>query len=282
MMDLRAEVAFAWDPAEDRAEVLDIVDRAYRPQSRLCGTADLVLVTSMGGMPISVTVWDWKTGNSENAGPQLRALGLMAARAYNVDNVTVAALEVRAGGVTETCREELTAFELAVIAGNLSDQLNAIETAEPTPGSHCGELYCPARLHCPLGATAMTEVVDVIPAESLVRRPNYRITDPIRTAEQAIYTIDVLRLMSAWIDAKKDEIKGKVPEQGWTAEDGRVLKETRANIEAFDKTKAIALCKQLGATDEQLGSLYYTFSKSQGLRVSGGATKPRAKKSRAA
>jgi hypothetical protein len=171
---------------------------------------------------------------------------------------------------------------LAVIAGNLSDQIASIETAEPTPGSHCGELYCPARLHCPLGATAMTEVVDVIPTESLVRRPNFRITDPIRTAEQAIYTIDVLRLMSAWIDAKKEEIKSKVPEQGWAAEDGRVLKETRASIEAFDKTKALALCKQLGATDEQLGSLYYTFSKSQGLRVSGGASKPRTKKSKAA
>ncbi len=273
--DVFAEIAMAWDPALDTADVLDVVDRAYKPQSRLCGTADLVLVVMANGKPTAVMVWDWKTGSGESAGPQLRALGLMAARAFGVEHATVAALEVRDSGVTEVAREELDAFSLAGIAGELAEMIAAIETAEPTPGSHCGELYCPARLHCPLGATAMAQVVDVIPAESLVRRDAYRITDPIRTAEQAIWTVDVLRLMGAWLDAKKDEIKKLVPDDGWRAEDGRVLKETTATIEAFDKHKALALIKQLGATDEQIGSLYYSFDKSNGLRVSGGKTKPR-------
>lgn len=280
---LRAEVAFAWDLATDAAEILDASERDYsKGAGRLCGTADVVMVTEMDGKPVAVTVWDWKTGDGTGAGPQLRALGLAAARAYGVEAVTVAALEVRASGVTEVAREDLDGFALAAIAGELAEQAAAIATAEPQPGSHCGELYCPARLSCPLVPVATAEVVQIIPTASLVRRAEYRITDPIKTADQAIWTIDVLRLMSTWIDAKKDEIKSLVPAEGWTTEDGRTLKETRATVEAFDKHKALALCRQLGATDEQVASLHYTFEKSNGLRVSGGNTKPRAKRSKAA
>lgn len=272
------ETAFAWDPSTDTAEIIG-GDRDYsKANGRLCGTADLTLVTTADGKPIAVTVWDWKTGDGSGAGPQLRALGLMAARAYGVEQATVAALEVRKSGVTEVAREDLDAFALAGVAGELAEQLAAIEDAEPQPGSHCGELYCPARLHCPLGTTAIAQVVDVIPAEAIVRPPEWRITDPITTAEQAILTVDILRLMGAWIDAKKEEIKALVPADGWQAADGRVLRETKATVEAFDKAKAVALCKQLGATDEQIRSLYYTFEKSNGLRVSGGSTRPRTRK----
>ena len=275
--DLGVEVAFAWDPATDEAKVVG-TDRDYsQAQGRLCGTADLVLLVGS-----TVHVWDWKTGDGTGAGPQLRALGLMAARAFGVESATVAALEVRASGVTEVAREELDAFALAGVAGELAEQLAAIEAAEPQPGSHCGELYCPARLSCPLGQTAIAETALVIPADALVRRPEWRITDPIKTAEQAIWTIDVLRLMGAWLDARKDEIKALVPVEGWKADDGRVLRETTSTIEAFDKTKALALLKQLGATEEQLGGCWYSFTRSNGLRVNGGGTKPRTKRSRAA
>jgi hypothetical protein len=280
---LRTEVAFAWDPATDTAEVIPAVERDYQAGAgRLCGTADLVMVVSFEGRPAAIIVWDWKTGDGSGAGPQLRTLGLMASRAFGVDEVSVAALEARASGVTEVAREELDAFALAGVAGELAEQIAAIPTAEPSPGSHCGELYCPARLSCPLGTAATAEVVQVIPAESLVARQSYRITDPIRTAEHAIWTVDVLRLMSAWIEAKKDEIKALVPPEGWAAEDGRVLKETKSKVEAFDKGKAIALCKELGATDEQLGRLFYDYERSNGLRVTGGGAKPRAKRTRAA
>ena len=227
-------------------------------------------------------VGDWATGSGEGKGPQLRALAVMLARAENLLSVTVEALEVTKAGVRSVCREDLDSFALAGIAGDLAEQLAAIPTAEPTPGSHCGELYCPARLACPLGTAATAEVVDVIPAEALVKRGPYKITDPIATPDQAIWTIDVLRLMSAWIDAKKDEIKARVPAEGWAAEDGRVLKEGKCEKTGFDKHLAMALVKQLGATPEQIASLSYKFETSTGLRVSGGSAKPRTKRSRAA
>jgi hypothetical protein len=275
-----SEVAFAWDPATDTAEQLVESERDYSAgKGRLCGTADLVVWHPESE---SVTVYDYKTGDGSGAGPQLRMLGLMAARAYGVEHATVAALEVRASGVTEVCREDLDAFALMAIAGEVAEQLEAIPVAEPMPGSHCGELYCPARLSCPLGTAAIAEVAEVIPAESLVRRAEYRITDPIASADQAIWLVDVLRLMDAWIKAKKDAIKALVPAEGWATDDGRMLKETTAKVEALDKERALALCKELGATDEQLGGLYYRFTKSNGLRVSGGGTKPRTRRGQAA
>lgn len=272
---LYVEVAFAWDPETDTAEILG-KDRDYsRANGRLCGTADLVMTTATG----AVMVWDYKTGDGSDAGPQLRGLGLMAARALGVESVTVAALEVRSAGVTEVCREELDSFDLALVAGQLAELIAAIPDADPIPGEHCGQKYCSARLHCPVGQTAMAEVVDVIPAESLVRRQEYRITDPIRTAEQAIWTVDVLRLVEAWTKAKRDEIKQRVPPEGWRTEDGRVIKETFAKgVEGFSKDHALLVLKELGATDEQIGRCYYTYDRSNGLKVSGGTTKPRAKR----
>ncbi len=61
-----------------------------------------------------------------------------------------------------------------------------------------------------------------------------------------------------------------------------MLKEGSCEKSAFDKHKALALVKQLGATEEQIASLHYTFQASTGLRVSGGGAKPRTKRSKAA
>ena len=102
----------------------------------------------------------------------------------------------------------------------LRSRLRPSTRREPKPGLHCGELYCPARLTCPLGNTAMAEVVDGVPADSLVRRREYRITDPITTPEHAAWALDVCRLVGAKLDAIGDSIKAMVPPGGLTLEDG--------------------------------------------------------------
>jgi hypothetical protein len=279
---LHVEVSLAWDPMADQAEVIGH-DRDYsRANGRLCGTADLVLLVVVDGKPVGAMVWDWKSGDGSSAGPQLRTLGLMVARAFGLESVTVAALEVRENAVTEVCREEMDEFALALWAGELMELLEGIAGAPPTPGSHCGEMFCNARLTCPEGQRALSDTVGVIPADRLVRRPEFRITDPITTPEHAMYVVDVIKLVDHWIDAKRRELKRLVPESGWVAADGRILKESTRKMRRFDRYKAEALCKQLGATDAQLESLYYDNVESGGLRVSGGATKPRARRSRAA
>lgn len=260
------EVAMGWDPATDTAVRYDVTSRGYPKDGKLHGTADLVVVGSG-----QVWAYDWKTGDGSGAGPQLRALALMLGRIYPGSVVHVAALEASKSGVEAVAAEILDAFSLDAVAAELAEQIAAIPTAEPVPGSHCGEKYCNARLSCPLGQAATTELV---PVEHLTRK----ITDPITTPEQAAWALDVCRLVGARLDAIKEEIKAKVPSGGWALDDGRVLRETHAEIKAFDKHKALALCKQLGATEEQMAALWYTFEKSNGLRISGGSAKPRKRK----
>lgn len=275
--DLEIESAFGWDAATDDAKRYQIEHRGYPKDGLLHGTADLI-VWEDG----KATVLDWKTGDGSGAGPQLRALGLMVARYCALEEVTVAALEVKASGVTEVCRETLDSFALSALAGELADAVASIPTAEPTPGSHCGELYCNSRLGCPAGNAATAELVDVIPADALTRAKPFKLTDPIRTPEHAAWALDVLRLVSAKVDAIKDDIKARVPPEGWALEDGRMLRETKSSVSYPDKDQLQSLARRLGATDQDIESCMRSFDRSNGLRVVGGEKKPRTRKTKAA
>lgn len=279
---LLLEVSYAWDVATDTAECIGSHRDYSKANGRLSGTADLVWLTTIDGKPIAATIWDWKAGTGHDAGPQLRSLALMVARTYGIEQVTVAALEVTAERVLEVAREELDAFGLSAAAGEIDALLSGIETSAPVPGAHCGELYCPARLTCPVGQVAVAEVIEAIPSDKLAARQAFRLSDPIETPEHAAWAVEVIRLVNAKLDAIKEDIKSKVPAEGWRCADGRVLKETFHNASSFSKDKALALCKELGATDEQIALTYFSYEKSNGLRVSGGAAKPRTKRTKKA
>ena len=90
----------------------------------------------------------------------------------------------------------------------------------------------------------MAEVVDVVPADLLVRRREYRITDPITTPEHAAWAFRRLPPRRRQADAIGDSIKAMVPPEGLTPRTGSVLRETKATITASDKRKALAFCKQ--------------------------------------
>lgn len=276
--ELLAEVAFAWNPETDQAEVIPAVERDYQKgHGRLCGTADLIIVIRDGKKVIGLIAYDWKTGSGEGAGPQLRALGLMAARAYGCDAVTVAALEVSGAGVKEVAHEHHDAFALSGIAGGLADVIQFIPGAEPIPGSHCGELYCPARATCPEVNKAH---VALVPEQALVRKFSTEVESP----EHAVWMMDRIRLVESACKAIKDAIKAKVPEGGWLLEDGSKLVESTRDMPRFDKNKALLLLKQLGATQAQFDSLTYVWKESAGLKIVGGpaAAKPKRTRSKAA
>lgn len=285
---LLVETSFAWDPASDTAEIVG-VDRDYsKVGDRLGGTVDLVLITRVEGKPIGAIVWDWATGNSTEKPPQLRALGLMVARTFGIDQVSCAALDIGPLGVRELCHETLDAFELSTVAGELSENLALIPNAEPNAGAHCSELFCPARLSCPLIAPAADELggVEVIPADALVRRKPFKLTDPITTPEHAAWAVGVISLMLKKLESIKADIKAMVPAGGWRLEDGRTLEERFSTVQAttFSKETAISMLRGFGVTDEQIEALEIPtpFQRSQGLRVYGGTAKPRAKRSKAA
>lgn len=267
---LASEVAFAWSPATDTAERIPAVERDYQAGAgRLCGTADLIAVSRFTKAGY---VGDWKTGDGSQSGPQLRALALMLARAEGLDMVTVEALEVDATGVRHVCTETLDAFALAAVAGELAESLAAIPTAVPQPGSHCGDLYCPARATCP---AVRERLADIIPAAALVRH-QWGLT--ITGGDHAAWLYNQAKAVEAAAKLVKDAVKAYVPEGGIALEDGSVLAEGSRQMSRFDKARALGLLREKGATEEEIERLSVMVTESSGLRVSGGAAKPRKKR----
>lgn len=273
---LAAEVAFAWHPETDTAERVTLADeRDYsdmQAEGKLCGTADLVAVSRATRAGY---IADWKTGDASNAGPQLRTLALMLARAEGLDMVTVEALQVDETGVTHLCTETLDAFALAAVSGDLAEAVAGVPTAEPVPGPHCGEGYCPARATCP--AVVERVETDIIPAASLVRhRWGVRISSP----DHAAWLYEQAKVVEAAAKLVKDAVRAYVPEAGLVLEDGSVLREGTRNMPRFQKDVAVALLRELGATEEQIAGLTRSMVESSGLRVQ--TAKPRAKRGKAA
>lgn len=263
---LASEVAFAWDPVTDTAERIPAVERDYQAGAgRLCGTADIVAVSRFTKAGY---VGDWSTGDGSKKGPQLRALALMLARAEGLDMVTVEALEVDATGVRHVCTETLDAFALAAVAGELAEGLAAVPTAEPQPGPHCGDLYCPARATCP---AVRARLADIIPAAALVRH-QWGLT--ITGGEHARWLYDQAKAVEAAAKLVKDAVRAFLPEGGVTLEDGSVFAEGSRQMSRFDKARALGLLREKGATDEEIDRLSVMVTESSGLRVSS-AAKPR-------
>lgn len=255
---LEAEVAFAWDPDRDVAIRLDVRERGYPEHPTfMFGTADLVAVNR--SLRVGY-LGDWKTGDGSKALAQLKTLALMLARADGLESVTVEALEVDPSGVRVAVRETLDTFALAEVAVELADALARVPKAEPQPGAHCRDLYCPMRAECPAGDVAVAQLV---PAEMLTRR----LSTEIRTPDDAAWALDVVRLVEAKCKAIREAIGRACPPGGWQLADGSVLRETSASCRGFNKAKAIEVLKRLGATAQDIDECYAEFKKSNGLRV---------------
>ncbi len=257
---LRPEVKFAWDPATDTARELTGAERDYaEARGGFAATGDLLAISKATRTGY---LGDWKTGDGSGATAQLRALGLMLARTHDLDTVTVEALEVTAAGVVSVCRETLDAFALATIAGELAEYIAAIPSAEPTPGAHCSEMYCPARTTCPVTRAATAELV---PVDALVR---HTMTAVVASADHAAWMLDRIRLVEGACKSIRDAIKEACPPKGWTLEDGSVLREGTRDVPRFDKAKALDLARAKGATEAEIAACTYVFTESSGLRLS--------------
>ena len=150
---MRPEVPMAWTPATDTA--VELESAGHRDYSKaqpgdITGTADAV------GMWDASTwaLWDWKAGRSYvppgEQNPQLRGLGLMAARKHGATRVRVSVVRV----------SEVDCYELPYTMDLLdldaeAQSLRRIAArvrpdAEPVPGDHCAR--CPAKATCAASA----------------------------------------------------------------------------------------------------------------------------------
>lgn len=268
---LRAEVALAWSHITDDGRELYTTNRDYSQidDYEVPGTADI-----LGRNGNQTLIVEWKSGSIQNAEAQLEALALLAGRAHQADieegaTVTVIGVSLSPKLNEPAYKRTFSAWELAAIAADLHEFFGK-EPQDPSPGEHCTELYCPAKQSCPAIARAVSGVAELIPADKLVRREDFSIAGPIESPDHAAHLLTMIRLVSAWCDERKDELKALCPPDGWKLSDGRTMKETRSMSTKFDQDRAVALLKALGATNEQLESISYKFEKSNGLRVYGG------------
>lgn len=157
----RAEVAYALNPFTSEARELTLPGPRQYPDlgpEWLCGTADAVLVGDS-----AVMVDDFKTGRhapSAHGNGQLLSLALAAATVHGISRALVAITSVRPERLTASV-VPLDRYELDTWRDTLAQAVARVPTAEPNPGPHCDELWCPARQACP--ATPVNELVELKP-----------------------------------------------------------------------------------------------------------------------
>jgi hypothetical protein len=217
------EVAYAYDVETDTARVLPRAshrDYASVQPGEIPGTADLVHVGAD-----RVTVADVKSGFQPHIEPveqhrQLRFLALAAARAYMVDAATIQILHINDGKLRAT-EATLNAGELDAIAAEVRRLHRAIPEAQPRPGRHCTESWCPALAVCPstqaLAATVATEAA--LP-------PPHKLSVTVDSDEHALWMAAAVPAAQKFLDAVNAAWKAHVKAKGGIAlPNGKVFRQ---------------------------------------------------------
>lgn len=273
----RCEVKYAWSPSRDFARQLpktnSLRDYSAAEGDEVCGSTDLEYVE--GDL---LVVEDVKTGFTPIAAyiPQIKTLGLFAARARGVRRVKVILTKLHEDKPVESIEMLLDSFALDAIAEDLRIRLAAAPEATPVPGAHCTEMFCPARLVCPEVPAAIAEL---IPAHTLVKHPKF--SHEFISHDHDAKMLEFCRLLEKACDDMKKQIRTRTNPEGVQLEDGRWLGEG-THIESRTSTDRLTeLARKLGAkaglTDEDIdraiADCSYPYEKSGGFKVTKGPPK---------
>lgn len=225
-----AEVPLAWSWRMDTAR--ELPSKGHRDYSdayedEVCGTADVA--TMDDGVAV---VMDWKTGRSDLDSYREQASFLALAWARSVGASQARAVFVR---FSEDGFEErvwvLGSMDLDATAMLLEGRLAEADErrAEPVPGPHCTELYCPARTTCPATASIIRSNPDVAPLAELV-------ASAITTPADAGRAYVQLRLVKDAVKVVEERIREVVEAQGSApTSPGKVIKLTTTTRETFSQ-----------------------------------------------
>ncbi len=246
----RTEVPYAYDTATGAARELPGEgqrDYSDASETEVPGTADVVIVD-----PHFVVTIDLKTGRPPKTlaeyREQLEHNALAATRVHGVEEAVIMVAHVTPAGV-EVDVDRLDALDLAGVAGALAAEVASIPNAEPRPGAHCRDLYCPALAVCPMTQTSLALVPDVR------RLP---LVGEVENDADAALLIDALPRFEAWAKDRKAAMKRYVKgrDGGVVLPDGRIYtleKATRETVRLDVRGALEALRSVLGAhTDEAL------------------------------
>lgn len=175
----RPEVALAWDWTTDEARELPSSghrDYSAATPTEVCLTVD---VATMDGD--CAVVYDWKTGSTPLVSYEAQAFagGLAWARTTGAEKARAVFVHFGEDGFDERVWEH-DFFALEQGAMDLSERLDVAwrGAAEPRPGAHCAELYCPALRTCPATRALLASNPDTAPLAEVI-------TASIQTPEDA-------------------------------------------------------------------------------------------------
>lgn len=191
---LATECAFAYDCATDSARELGHLDRRYRDLApyEIPGTMDLLIRGP--GRAVVVDYKSFAEVASAERNAQLATYALMVARAYGLDEVTVAIVYLT--NVRRPSIATLGPLDLDAHAARLrSLHADVMRPATPAPGAHCR--YCPAFLSCPAQQALALDVGDALPLEIERRIP----FDDDQSAAEAFDLLARIKTLSARIQA---------------------------------------------------------------------------------
>ena len=232
------EVGFAYDTATDTARRLTMVHQrdysSLRP-GEVPGTPDAVYFDDESN---GVLVADFKFGDGNAAREELsrgqRDFNVLAAaRAFGATQAIGYIVHLMPGG-PRVFLAGYDAAELAAIARRVARAVASIPDAEPRPGPHCHEMWCPARPVCPAGERALLALAPGEPLRFAIERD-----------DQAAALWTRIAVIRAACDAAEDAAKTYAREHdGFELGDGRRLtpcQEERDSIDLEGNPAALAV-----------------------------------------
>jgi hypothetical protein len=214
----RPERAFVYSVGSDSARSLPSTDRRNYidlAPDEIPGTPDL---TNAEPQNRRVHVADIKLGEGNESRGLLSDAqgdfnGLSVARNYDAETAVITELDLTLDGVRAKQRT-LGPGALAAIAAKVRRLSLLVPKAEPQPGLHCTEMWCPIRGTCPASQRAqMALAPDRTALEMNIERPEQ--------AARVLYAIRVIRAAADFAEAHLNAYVDDQPGQYIVLPDGR-------------------------------------------------------------
>lgn len=230
------EVAFRYSPVGDEASRLTQTSHRDYSGAKPGDVAMQVDVASFDEDAVGTyaEAIDWKSGRRQAVSEDNAQLGVAAlalSRCYGVDRVRVRLVYCGEDAV-DVDEAWLESFDLDMLRHKLRRVLET-EQAEPTPGAHCVDMWCPARTTCPATQAAMVEVSGQ-PLADIKRL----VASALVTPEDAGRAYVQLRIIKDAVRAVDERIKrivethGEAPTTG-----GKVLRLATTTRETFSRAR---------------------------------------------
>jgi hypothetical protein len=225
----RAEVTYAYDPQTRTARVLgENLERKYIEAGLLPheipGTADAVWTEAdedLARRNDLVAVHDWKLvfGKGAHVPPpetnaQLHTLALCAMLASGAKRARVQLRIIDEHGESFLRFAEISMFQATMTTQRVLKAVAGANAAEPTPGKHCVDHYCPMLASCPAIQSSIVEAYKISPQGTAAKMPI--VIDPKKIANDAhaAYLVTVSAQVEAVAKMVREACKQYVRNKG--------------------------------------------------------------------